>query len=461
MTGARRRVAVVTLDRLAEQMAGPAIRAWEISSYLAPDHDVRLVTFAECTRAGDGFRTERIGVPDFREVVDWAEVVILQGYVAATFPWLREADVVLVVDLYDPFHIESLEVQRDHDLAARDASLASALRELDAQVSRGDVFLCASARQRDLWIGHLAAAGRINPLTYDADPGLAELVRLVPFGISDVAPRRVAPAIKGVVPGIGEDDLVLLWGGGVYNWFDPLTLVRAVDRVRERVPNVRLLFLGMRHPNPDVPEMRVARELRALTDELGLLGTHVFFNEEWVPYDRRVDYLLDADVGVTCHLPGIETEFSFRTRVLDYLWAGLPIVGTDGDAFAPLVESERLGRTVPARDVDALADALAEVLLDGEERARTSERVRAVAERFTWSRVLEPVGAVCADPRRAPDAARLASVPGPGGRAEVPGPWVGRLRLAAGTTVRHLRSGGVRHTARKVVARLQRRRAAR
>ncbi|NEC93107.1 glycosyltransferase, partial [Streptomyces sp. SID12501] len=151
-------------------------------------------------------------------------------------------------------------------------------------------------------------------------------------------------------------------GGGVYNWFDPLTLVRAIDRVRGRVPEVRLYFLGMKNPNPDVPEMAVASRTRELADELGLTGTHVFFNDDWVPYETRADYLMDADVGVSCHYPHVETEFSFRTRILDYLWAGMPFVSTEGDGFADLVRERGLGRAVPPEDVDALADALAELL---------------------------------------------------------------------------------------------------
>ncbi|GEL97655.1 glycosyltransferase family 4 protein [Cellulomonas terrae] len=446
----RHRVLVVTLDRVADQMAGPAIRAWEIAQHLSAEHDVRLVTFGECSRRSDAFDAVHIGVEDFRAAVDSADVVVLQGYVAATFPWLRQADVVLVVDLYDPFHIESLEVGRHQPLAQRDASLASALRELDAQIGRGDVFLCASDRQRDLWVGHLAAAGRLNPLTYDADPGLRDLVRIVPFGISPDAPVRRSVAIKGVVPGIGPDDLVVLWGGGVYNWFDPLTLVRAVDALRHTVPEVRLYFLGMKHPNPDVPEMRMARSVRELSAELGLTGTFVFFNEDWVPYERRADYLLDADLGVSCHYPGIETEFSFRTRILDYLWAGLPIVSTDGDAFAGLIEREGLGVAVPPEDVDALADALGGLLRDPLARAATAANVRRVAEDFTWPRVLAPVSAVCADPRRAADAARLADTP-------AGGPVRARrsVRDDVSALGRHLRQGGLRHAASKVAHRLK------
>ncbi len=56
----------------------------------------------------------------------------------------------------------------------------------------------------------------------------------------------------------------------------------------------------------------------------GALGTSVFFNPDWVAYEDRGDYLLEADAGVSTHFAHIETEFAFRTRILDYLWAGLP-----------------------------------------------------------------------------------------------------------------------------------------
>jgi len=447
--GARRRVLVVTLDMLTERMAGPAIRAWEIARGLSAEHDVQLATFATCARSGAGFSARHVDVDGFHGLVEWSEIVVVQGFVVATFPWLQTIDRYLVVDMYDPFHLESLEVERFKPAQQRDASLALALREISAQVSRGDLFLCASRRQRDLWIGHLAAAGRINRLTYDNDPSLASLVRIVPFGTADAAPVQRLHAIKGAVPGIGPGDKVVLWGGGVYNWFDPLTLVRAIDELRHVVPEVRLYFLGMKHPNPDVPEMRIATRCRSLSDELGLTGVHVFFNESWVPYEERADYLLDADLGVSCHFPHVEAEFSFRTRILDYLWAGLPIVSTDGDAFAELIERERLGTTVPAEDVDALSGALEHLLTDDEDCDACAANVRRVARSMRWSDVLAPLVEYCRAPYRAADAERLAAP------VEVARPST-RLRADLGAAVRHLRAGGVRHLAAKIRWRLRR-----
>ncbi|WP_448073194.1 glycosyltransferase family 4 protein [Georgenia yuyongxinii] len=447
------RILVVTLDTLAERMAGPAIRAWEISAALAAEqHDVRLVTFGACERPGVGFRTAHITVGDFRDEVDGADVVVIQGFVMQTFPWLQQCPQVLVLDLYDPFHLESLEVERYKPMQERNASLANALRELTAQTARGDLFMCASEKQRDLWLGHLGVAGRINPDTYDADPSLRSLLTVVPFGTSATPPQRQAPAIKGVVPGIGVDDKVVLWGGGVYNWFDPVTVVRAVDRVREQVPEVRLYFLGMRHPNPDVPEMAMATRTRRLADELGLTGTHVFFNEDWVPYERRADYLLDADIGVSAHFEHIETAFSFRTRILDYLWADLPIVCSAGDTFGDLVAAEGLGATVPTENVAALAEALERLLVDDGAHAAARANVARVAQRYTWPVVLEPLLAFCRAPRRARDADRLR---GPDFGTL---PWYTRARLDALAVVHYLRAGGPRAVVDKVRWRLAKRR---
>ncbi|MDO5063787.1 MAG: glycosyltransferase family 4 protein [Actinomyces bowdenii] len=447
-----RRILVVTLDTLGEKMAGPAIRAWEISARLAAEgHRVRLVTFADCQRRSESFLVARTTVETFRREVESADVVIIQGYIAATFPWLREVEQKIVVDLYDPFHLESLEVEKYQPLEDRDAALARALAELGAQVSRGDYFVCASDKQRDLWLGHLAAAGRINPVTYDADPSLRSLIDVVPFGTSDEAPTQTHHPIKGTIPGIAQDDPVIIWGGGVYNWFDPLSVVRAIDIVRATVPNVRLFFLGMKHPNPDVPEMDMALRTRQEADRLGLTGTTVFFHEDWVVYEDRINYLMDADIGISTHFDHIETAFSFRTRILDYLWAGLPIVCSAGDSFGALVERQGLGATVPVEDTEALARAIIEILTDQAHAEQIRGRVAEAAEAFRWRRSLAPLVDYCADPQRAADHERLAEAAGAAGLS-----LAAAARRDLRAAVRVLRTRGVKGVADKITWRLAR-----
>ncbi len=399
----RHRIAIVTPDVLQSRMAGPAIRAWHMAIALAREHDVELVTTTLCSLTHADFPVRHVGDAELHELEAWCDVLIFQGHVLDSHPWLQRSSKVLVVDIYDPFHLEVLEQSRDQSAFARRQTVRLATEVLNQQLGRGDYFLCASDKQRDFWLGQLAGVGRINPATYDTTENLEQLISVVPFGLGDDPPIHNRQVLKGVVPGIGADDKVILWGGGVYNWFDPLTLVRAIDHLRARVPKVRLYFMGMRHPNPTVPAMAMASRTQALAEELGLVDKYVFFNEDWVEYAERHNYLLEADVGVSTHLDHVETEFSFRTRILDYIWAGLPVVATGGDAFADLIEHHGLGVVVPPNDVEALEEALHRLLTDEDANRQCRDAIASYAPDLRWERVLGPLKAFCRNPSRAPD----------------------------------------------------------
>jgi len=398
-------IAVVTADVLAATMAGPAIRAWNIAHVLAEEHEVELVSTSarECDVSSADLAVRNVSTDELEEIEEWAHVIVVQGFLVADHPFLMATSKVLVIDLYDPLHLEQLELNREESEPFRSHMVSRATAALNQQLRRGDFFICATTKQRDFWLGQMSALGRINHLTYDDDPTLRALIAVVPFGLEDDPPRHTRQALKGVVPGIAENDEVVLWAGGIYNRFDPLTLVRSVDLLRRRRPRVRLYFMGIRHPNPDVPEMAMASSTRQLADELGLTGVNVFFNEEWAAYDDRQNFLLEADVGASTHLSHLETVFSFRTRILDYIWAGLPIVATEGDAFAELIHSAQLGFTVPVGDVKALEAALFRALEAAQNAAGQKANFDAVRPDMRWSVVLRPLVQFCRAPRRAPD----------------------------------------------------------
>jgi len=268
----------------------------------------------------------------------------------------------------------------------------------------GDFFLCANERQRDFWMGCLVAADRVNPFTHGQDRLLRRLIDVAPFGTSAEPPRHgPRPVARGVLPGVPEDARIAIWAGGIYNWFDTPTLVRAWPRVRAQVPEAVLLFMGMQHPNPVVPEMEIARRTIALAEDLGLRNKGVVFNPGWVPYSKRADYLLEADIGVSTHFNHLETRISFRTRFLDYIWAGLPVVCTEGDAFAEWAQLNQTGLVAGYEDEQGLASALCRLLGDDELRATYARHVRSQQPAFTWEQALQPLVRYCGDPWPAPD----------------------------------------------------------
>ena len=138
-----------------------------------------------------------------------------------------------------------------------------------------------------------------------------------------------------------------------------------------------------------MPAQRTAEAARALAAELGLLDRVVFFNDAGCRTRERADWLLEAACALSTHGDHLETRFAFRTRLLDCLWARLPVVCTGGDELGATVEQERLGAVVAPGDVEATAAALAEVLDAG--RGAYEPRIAAAAARQTWDRVAEPV----------------------------------------------------------------------
>jgi glycosyltransferase involved in cell wall biosynthesis len=441
-------VLFLTVEPLRDRLAGPAIRALELARAVARSGAARrvaLVSLSGCERVDEQVELSAAG-PELAARVAASSAVVVQGDVLNQLPWLTGLDVPLVVDVYDPFHLEQLEQTRALPVAQRLTTVRDTVRALNGQLGRADLVLCASSRQRALWLGHLAALGRVNPLTYDPSPDLAELVAVVPFGTSAPPPvsARRREVLRAVVPGLADDDVLLLWGGGLYPWFDAGTLLAAMARLAEPLPGLKLLFLGTRHPmQPDVESPTVAGlRQRAAAD--GTLGRTVFFHEGWVPYDERHSWLAAGDVGVSTHHPHLETEFSFRTRVVDYLAAGLPVVTTDGDALADLVRSAGAGVVVPPGDVDALAGELARLAEDAAGRGGLAARASVAAQQLDWDTVAAPLVAFCRTPRRAPD------LVAPAGQRAL-------LTVAAGGALGRVRAAVAEGGPRLLAARLARR----
>ena len=213
----QKRVLVVTLDKVGLKMAGPAIRAWEIAAFLSRNHDVRLLSQGESDLMSDDFPIESITRSSIPQALKWSDVVIFQGFALHLYPEIGEAGKVLVCDVYDPVHLEALEMHRTDPWATRLPVAEATLDVMNSQLKMCDFFICASEKQRDFWLGQLAALGRINPWTYDDDASLRSLIDVVPFGIVSEPPAHRNRVLKGVVPGIGPDDKVALWGGGIWN----------------------------------------------------------------------------------------------------------------------------------------------------------------------------------------------------------------------------------------------------
>jgi len=394
------RVALLSSEAIRPQMAGIGIRYAELARRL-PGQDLEVVlispgTQAEAAELGlDPGAVRPFDRGSLRELVADCDVAVAQGQFANDLV-LTAPQLPTVIDLYDPWLVENLYYRESLGLDPYRNDHASWV----LQMARGDFFLCSSEEQRLFFLGFLTALGRVNPERVAADPDLEGLIAEVPFGL---APEL--PVHRALLPAREPGELRLLFGG-LYDWYDPWTLLAALERLVARP--WRLYFV--RNPNPGETPQRLFAEVETYCRERGWWNSRVVALD-WVPAERRYDLLREVDGLVAPHRLSLETRLSWRTRFLDALAVGCPVIVSEGGAMSHLLAEAGAAWVVPEGDAERLAAALEELLGDPASRLARRERGLALAARFHWPRVLAPLVAFLAAPHVDPTKGRYAFTP--------------------------------------------------
>ncbi len=352
-------------DLVGAGMGGVGIRATELARVLRAHGEV---TIAAAAGGGelDGVPVVEFNPHDPRALaphLEQTDVVVARPQWPLAMRMLRRSGARLIFDLYDPDTFATIEHYAERSPRRRRLMAGFSVDRLTEALRIGHHFLCASERQLDFYLGAMLAEGLISPQAYERDRSFRSVIEVVPFGVPAKPPERSGePPIHERFEGIGPHDEIVLWNGGIWDWFDAPTAIRGVAKLADRRPQVKLVFMG----GSSGRLHRAESEARDLASRLGVLDRAVFFNAGWVRYERRADWLLDASCALSTHRRQIETRLAFRTRLLDCLWAGLPVVCTSGDALGERVERDALGITVPDGDADAVASGLETPCSSGE-----------------------------------------------------------------------------------------------
>ncbi|MBK7126628.1 MAG: glycosyltransferase family 4 protein [Dehalococcoidia bacterium] len=396
------RLLVLSRSAVGPRMASPGVRAYQLAGALG-----RALPAAEIT----------LGIPGDREPIAppapnvrmqaWssnAEAAFLAAAhdvtIARNFP-PQLARVLgktrFALDAFTPFYVEWMELSRRDILPKwRRTWMASNRSYINFQLTLADFIFCADERQRDMWIGMMMALALVPPDVYERDPSLRRVIDVVPYGVPS---RPLSPGrrvLRGVVPGIEEGDRVLLWNGGITEWNDVETLLHAMARLVRTRPEVKLVFMGVSHPDMVFgPTSGVNKLAYELSEELGLKDRNVFILNGWVPYEEIDNYLAEADASVCLGYENIESRFAFRTRYVDLFRARVPLLCTQGDVLANRVHDAPMGLTVPERDIDAVVDGITRLLDDRDFVATCKANMATMATELSWDTVVQPLVDFC------------------------------------------------------------------
>ena len=356
------------LDGPGGRIAGLQVRVLEMSRALArAGHEVVVATAGEVVAAGpvDVWITHPRMVAALAGVVH-ARARVIDGYESPFGSFLAHAAAL---------------VPRIGERAADDYR-ATMVRMLGAILS-ADRVLCANESQRVSYLTILSMLGRIGPHAPETDAVLC-----VSSGASPEPPDRPGDTVPHAP--------VVLWCGGCYPWFDVETYLAAMPAIAVAHPDVRFRFAGIDGVALD-HELPLARRIREVVAASPALASRSEF-VPWLPYADRGALYTAADVGVCTYGDHLETRLSMRTRVIDMVWGGLPLVVSTGDEMSRVVEAHALGGTVAPGDPLALATAVTALLDDPGARRLASAHARALAQgELSWDRQVAPLARYCAD----------------------------------------------------------------
>jgi glycosyltransferase involved in cell wall biosynthesis len=190
-----------------------------------------------------------------------------------------------------------------------------------------------------------------------------EQVSVVHCGI-DRSIYRVDPRVpKSATPSI-------VYVGRIKRYKSVPDALRALPRVRERVPGCTLTIVGYGDTLP---------ALRRLADRLGIADAVRFTG--YVQTAEKVRLLQQAHVVVN---PSCREGWGLTN--VEANACGTVCVAADSPGLRDSVLPERTGLLYPWGDVRALADRLVDLLVDPDRRARMEREALAWAARLTWER---------------------------------------------------------------------------
>ena len=182
----------------------------------------------------------------------------------------------------------------------------------------------------------------------------------------------------------------MLWYGGLWRWFDGETAIEAFPLVLREHPEAGFRILGGAHPLGEAPDT-----LAAVLAAAARLGVEDRIESlPWASPDALPHLLEQASCALCLAHDGFEHRLAQRTRLLDLLSSGVPIVCTEGDALGGRAVQAGAATSVAAGDPAAAARAVSYLLGDalaraaqaraGRELARELNPERTLAEAVAW-----------------------------------------------------------------------------
>ncbi len=233
------------------------------------------------------------------------------------------------------------ELQLEPDLDKRSGERMLRMLSLENELlSRGDAFSTPSRRQAYAVYGELLLLGRSM-----SNKNTQLEVFPIPHCSTDTGDFNRNP-----------DEFIRIISTGSFNlWFDEVMLFNALELAMGRNSSIRFEATGGRIPfSPEKYDNFCEMVAASCFKDR-------FFLHGWVSVEKLKEIYSRASIATYTDIPSSETLLGARTRVLDWVSRGIPVVCTRGAEISEDISQYNLGIVVPPGDSEALANTFIEL----------------------------------------------------------------------------------------------------
>ena len=160
-------------------------------------------------------------------------------------------------------------------------------------------------------------------------------------------------------------------------------VIEVLRRVIEQVPEAKLLVVGKGFFGEEDELLRQAAAI-GLRDQIEYQG--------WVDAGRLPELFGRSSVAIYPFDDTLINRTKCSVKLIDLLAAGVPVVADAVGQNVEYIAPNDTGMIVPSGDVEAMANAVIDLLRDPDRRLQLSEKaMRDVRERFDWDCLVEAV----------------------------------------------------------------------
>jgi glycosyltransferase involved in cell wall biosynthesis len=279
--------------------------------------------------------------------------------------------------------------------AASDRGLPTTIRFMKQVLQSGDVFSVCGEPQKHMLVGELAMSNRLNRATF----GFDFLRVILPGASGATAAHAHGRASLRSRLGLSLDDFAVLWCGGYNTWTDVDTLFSGVEDAMSRDARIHYVSLGA---STYEAAGNVYDRLRSKIDRSPNAARYHLLG--WQPWSEVAQYYGCCDVGLNIDAMHYETLYGTRTRLVEMIAAGLPVITSQGTELSGLLRDLGAGLTFTVGNSNELHDRILRLAADPSLLERLSRAAARVAEEeLSFQRTTEPLRDWVRAPTLAPD----------------------------------------------------------